>query len=139
MPAAEQDRRPNHRQHRDSGHYGRHSITHFVEFPLTAVVAHDWSFGDTSPMRILGYLLLVLGFLWLVGYCGGVGLPLPRSVAVQYIQQYPEASSFTGAEVQRAIFAGIGEYARRIPNVTLPAAIMLVGGVLLDIAKKRRG
>ena len=89
-------------------------------------------------MRIIGYILLIFGFLWLaLGVALPLDGPLVRGVGLRNFDKYPEASTFSGAEVQEAIRIVLLEYRDETPGVMWPAAVMLAGGVLLDVAGRR--
>jgi hypothetical protein len=88
-------------------------------------------------MRAIGYILLIFGFLWLVLWCGGSVGPLTRSIAIENFQKYSENGKYSGNEVCDAIRNVLEEYRENAHGIALPAAVMLVGGILLDIASKR--
>jgi hypothetical protein len=88
-------------------------------------------------MRIFGYILLILGFLWLVVWCGGSVGPLTRSIGIENFKKYPEARQYSGSEVCDAIRSVLIEYQENAHGVVLPATLMFAGGVLLDVAGRR--
>jgi hypothetical protein len=88
-------------------------------------------------MRITGYILLAAGFLWLATWCAGSADSLTRSIGAEHLKHYPGFAKYSGDEVCDAIRSVLTEYHDNARGVTLPAALMLVGGVLLDIARRR--
>jgi hypothetical protein len=88
-------------------------------------------------MRAIGYILLIFGFLWLVLWCAGSVGPLTRSIAIENFQKYHQADNYSGNEVCDAIRSVLEEYKENAHGVALPAAAMLVGGILLDLAGRR--
>jgi hypothetical protein len=88
-------------------------------------------------MRAIGYLMLILGFLWLAIWCAGSVGPLTRSIGMEHFKQYPEIGKYSGDEVGDAIRSVLAEYQENARGITLPAVLMLVGGILLDIANRR--
>jgi len=88
-------------------------------------------------MRIFGYILLILGFLWLAVWCAGSVGPLTRSIGIENFKKYPEARQYSGSDVCDAIRSVLDEYQENAHGVILPAALMLAGGVLLDVAGRR--
>lgn len=88
-------------------------------------------------MRKTGYILLLFGFLWLVTWCAGSVGSLTRSIGIEHFKQYPEIGKYSGTEVCNAIRGVLMEYEEHAHGVTLPAALMLVGGILLDFANRR--
>ena len=89
-------------------------------------------------MRFIGYILLLVGFLWLVGWCAGSVRPLLRNIGIEHFQNYPANKTFSGDQVCAAIRSVISEYLDCQHGVILPATLMLVGGVLLDFSGRRR-
>jgi formylmethanofuran dehydrogenase subunit D len=88
-------------------------------------------------MRVIGYILLIFGFVWLAVWCAGSVEPLTRSIATEHFKHYPGFVKYSGDEVCDAIQSVLTEYREDAYGVTLPAALMLVGGILLDIAGRR--
>ena len=89
-------------------------------------------------MRIIGYIFLVVGFLWLVVWCAGSVRPLLRNIGIEHFQNYPATKTFSGDQVCDAIRSVISEYWDCQHGVVLPATLMLVGGVLLDFSRRRK-
>jgi hypothetical protein len=88
-------------------------------------------------MRIIGYILLVLGFLWLAIWCAGSAAAVARSVGIENFKKYPAAQTYSGEQVCDAMRSVLDECAENAHGVLLPASLMFVGGVFLDIASKR--
>jgi hypothetical protein len=88
-------------------------------------------------MRITGYILLLLGFLWLAVWCAGSEDSLTRSIGSEHFRKYPDFAKYSGGEVCDAIRSVLDETRQRTRGVTFPAVLMLVGGLLLDITGRR--
>lgn len=88
-------------------------------------------------MRLLGYMSLIAGFLWLAIWCAGSVDPLTRSIAIENFKKYSESKTYSNAEVCDAIRSVLTEYKENAHGILCPAALMLAGGILLDRAGKR--
>ena len=88
-------------------------------------------------MRITGYILLTIGFLWLAIWSAGSVNSLTRSIGPEHFKHYPGFAKYSGDEVCDAIRSVLAEYHDKSRGVTFPAAVMLIGGVLLDVANRR--
>jgi len=88
-------------------------------------------------MRISGYTLLILGFLWLSVWCACSVGPLTRSIGIENFKKYPENRQYSSSEVCDAIRSVLIEYQENAPGIVLPATLMFAGGVLLDVAGRR--
>jgi hypothetical protein len=82
-------------------------------------------------MRILGNILTVVGFLWLLHATFYTGL-LPRAVLMDNLPKYPANLTYNGGEVHDAIRNAFHEYDEKRPGVVLPAVMMFVGAVFVD-------
>ncbi len=89
-------------------------------------------------MRKIGYTLLILGFLWLIIWCAFSVGPLTRFIGMEKFKKYPDGMSYSGEDVRHAIRSVLAEYHDNAHGVTLPATLMLVGGMLLDFAGRRK-
>jgi hypothetical protein len=89
-------------------------------------------------MRIIGYIFLVVGFLWLAVWCAGSVGPLIRSIGIEHFKQYSPTRTYSGDQVCDAIRNALIEYQDNAHGVILPAALMLGGGVLLDFNRRRK-
>jgi hypothetical protein len=89
-------------------------------------------------MRFIGYILLLVGFLWLAVWCAGSSRPLLRSIGIEHFKNYPATKTYSGDEVCDAIRSVISEYWDNEHGVVLPATLMLTGGVLLDFSGRRK-
>jgi hypothetical protein len=89
-------------------------------------------------MRFIGYILLVLGFLWLAIWCAGSAAAVARSVGIENFKKYPVAQTYSGEQVCDAMRSVLDECAENAHGVMMPAALMLVGGVLLDFSGRRK-
>ena len=88
-------------------------------------------------MRITGYILITFGFLWLAIWCAGSVVPLTRSIGIENFQKYSPSKMYSGTEVCDAMRSVLIEYQENAHGVILPAALMLVGGILLDVSGRR--
>jgi hypothetical protein len=88
-------------------------------------------------MRKIGYILLVVGFVWLVAWCAGSVRPMIRHIGIEHFKSYPDTKTYSGTEVCDAIRSALLEYQEYAHGVVLPATLMLAGGVLLDVAGRR--
>jgi hypothetical protein len=88
-------------------------------------------------MRATGYILLLLGFLWLVVWCAGSADALTRSIGSAHFKKYPDIGKYSGDEVRHEIWSVLDETRAQARGVTFPAVLMLFGGLLLDIAGRR--
>jgi hypothetical protein len=85
-------------------------------------------------MRITGYILLTLGFLWLGVWCAGSAAAVARSVGIENFKKYPPSSTYSGTEVCNAMRSVLDECADNAHGIMFPTTLMLAGGVLLDLA-----
>ncbi|HEY1490730.1 MAG TPA: hypothetical protein VGF90_06795 [Verrucomicrobiae bacterium] len=88
-------------------------------------------------MRVTGYILLLLGFLWLAVWCAGSVDSLTRSIGTEHFRKFPDIGKYSGGEVCDAIRSVLDETRERTRGVIFPAVLMLVGGLLLDITGRR--
>ena len=88
-------------------------------------------------MRATGFILLLLGFLWLAAWCAGSVDAAVRSIGPEHFRKYPDIGKYSGDEVCEAIRSVLNETRAQSRGVTFPAVLMLVGGLLLDIAGRR--
>jgi hypothetical protein len=88
-------------------------------------------------MRITGYILLLSGFLWLAVWCAGSADSLTRSIGPEYFKKYPDIGKYSGGEVCDAIRSVLNENREKSRGVTFPTVLMMVGGLLLDVAGRR--
>ena len=88
-------------------------------------------------MRITGYNLLVIGFLWLTIWCAGSVGPLTHAIAVENFQKYPPPQTYSSDQECDAIRSVLKEYQDNAHGVVLPATLMLVGGFLIGRAGVR--
>jgi len=88
-------------------------------------------------MRITGYILLMLGFLWLLVHGAGAREQAGGSVAWAD-ERLPKQETFTHRQVIDAMSEAAFAARETFPGVEGPASIMVCGGVLLDLAKRKR-
>ncbi len=88
-------------------------------------------------MRLFGYALLSIGFIWLLlGAC--LVRPRARAIVSQHYEQVARQESFTLEQVQRHIREPVFELVDSMPWFALPGALMLAGGICLDRAKRKK-
>ena len=90
-------------------------------------------------MRLVGFVLLLVGFLWLAWSEFSIG-PILR-VAVEMESQDLAADRdtlYTRGQVMNGTARAIGDFSRRLPNFMLPGCAMLVGGLLLTTGRRAR-
>ena len=89
-------------------------------------------------MRSTGYILLVLGFLWLTLWCAPSVGPLTRAIVIENLPKYPPPQTYSSEQVGDAIRSVLKEYQENARGVVLPATLMLIGGVLLGYSARRK-
>jgi hypothetical protein len=88
-------------------------------------------------MRILGYAMLVLGFLWIC--FGQVAVyPIAHAVVPANYEKIPKQDSYKLEDVQKAIRDVIFDFIQHVPSFYIGALLMLAGGVVLDRAGRRK-
>ena len=92
---------------------------------------------QTDIVRAFGYILLIIGFLWLAIWCAASVGPLTRSIGMENYHKYPDTGKYSARDVRGAIHDVLIEYQENAHGVTIPAALMLIGGILLDMASRR--
>jgi hypothetical protein len=88
-------------------------------------------------MRVTGYILLLLGFFWLAVWCAGSADAAARAIGPEHFKKYPDIGKYSGSEVCDAIRSVLDETRDKARGVTFPAVLVLVGGLLLDVAGRR--
>ena len=87
-------------------------------------------------MRIVGYILLVAGFLVLLGPQLGL-VQSAISIAYKQATRLPTKDSYTRNEVRDVAMSAALSVARAVPSGIVPGLMMLVGAVLVDQARRR--
>jgi hypothetical protein len=88
-------------------------------------------------MRLLGYILLLLGFAWFC-YMPVTLFSSVRSLTDQQMIKIPERQSYSRDDVYQDVRSGIFAFAEQWPSFLAGALPMLVGGIILDLAGRRR-
>ena len=88
-------------------------------------------------MRYLAYAMLITGFFWICIDQFKIG-PIQRKVAMEIYGKLPRQTTFKPKEVQQVVSDTIQAYGRLIPSFYIGAFLMLGGGMVLDIAKRRK-
>jgi len=88
-------------------------------------------------MRIVGFILLVGGFLFL---SGNAAMSKKGSLVVmwKHSKELPKQENFTRDQVDNAISRVAFDMSRHISFMAWPAVVMLGGGILLDRARHRK-
>ena len=88
-------------------------------------------------MRKIAYILLILGFIFIClapFYLGAVG----KAVIYEHSHKIPARQSYPLEDVQNAIRDAVISYASKQPPYYIGALFMLIGGILLDVASRRK-
>jgi hypothetical protein len=82
-------------------------------------------------MRIVGYSFLILGFLWLLVWCGSAAtFSLTRAIGIEHFKKYSPNAQYSGADVVDAIRDVLTEYRSEQLRVGTPGVLMVVGAIL---------
>lgn len=83
--------------------------------------------------RVLGYALLLVGFLWLF-----IAIPMATHVASRRVLQHSDVrladrtqSTFTTREMEIEVRASVQDAFDNYPRNTIPTLLMVVGGIIL--------
>jgi 3-dehydroquinate synthetase len=88
-------------------------------------------------MRLIAHAMLILGFVWIC-FCQFEIRPIMRIVGVTQAGKIPKQESYKSQDVVAAVHDTAVEMADRIPSFYIGALIMLGGGVILDMATRRK-
>jgi hypothetical protein len=89
-------------------------------------------------MRIVGYLLLVLGLLSM-SYLHYAHLHDAKLRALAFtVPLAPEGRAYDASEVREIVRRALDEMGRNMPSTPPTAIMMVAGAVLLDIAGRRK-
>jgi hypothetical protein len=91
-------------------------------------------------MRLLGYILLIVGLVWICQIWFFTSTS-SRPVLEAADGRYPATQSYSGSQMQQAYRDVLLDYQRieaRLPFLVISATLMLIGGVLVDVAGRRR-
>ena len=84
-----------------------------------------------SGLRLTGYALLIIGFLWLLASA----LLFPVSItaaASRHSDTLPRKETYDSQEFYSAVWAFASRVRREPPWIVTPAVLMLAGGLLLS-------
>jgi hypothetical protein len=90
-------------------------------------------------MRYLAYAMLISGFIWIC--FGQLSIyPIARAVTLASYDKIPIPPQpyFKTEDIQRAIRDSVSDFAHHVPSFYIGALLMLGGGVVLDIAGRRK-
>jgi hypothetical protein len=85
-------------------------------------------------IRLLGFILITLGYIQLLLWFAYTIVPLPRSIFVEMDDKYPPTKMYSHAEVLDAVSSVAIKYKSNSIEVIALASLMLFGGVLLDVS-----
>ena len=88
-------------------------------------------------MRLLAYAMLFFGFVWICFRQFEIR-PMTRAVMVAQADKIPKQQSYKLEDVLTAIHDASVDMADRIPSFPIGALIMLGGGIILDMAARRK-
>jgi hypothetical protein len=88
-------------------------------------------------MRILGYAMLVIGFVWICFWQFGMW-PIRDHVIVSNYDKIPKQQSYKSEDIQKAVRDVGVDFYNQSPSFYIGALLMLGGGVVLDIAGRRK-
>jgi len=88
-------------------------------------------------MRKTGYTLLILGFVFIC-WAQGAFYAVGKAETYEHSHKIPAQQSYTLEDVQNAIRDALISYASKQPPHYIGALFMLVGGILLDVAGRRK-
>jgi len=92
-------------------------------------------------MRIIGYLLLILGFILMPAVFMAEYHAISGEVPALVLYSLPaggDTKAYTWHEWNEVLDRAFDEKAKTIPTIYAPTVMMLIGGILLDIAGRRR-
>lgn len=87
-------------------------------------------------MRITGYILLTLGFLWLAIWLAiwrevAVGA-VTRGIVIENTKRYSDSKTYTNGYICGVVQQVLIEYGEKASGVVIPSVLMLLGGFFLD-------
>jgi len=90
-------------------------------------------------MRLFGYILLIVGFVWFCILSIAVFSEVRPLTDRQMREIPPDKQSFTRDDVYQDVRHGVFNFASELPSkFILGAFLMLGGGVILDVAGRRK-
>jgi hypothetical protein len=92
-------------------------------------------------MRIIGYLLLISGFILMpaifMAEYHAISIQVPGLIA-RSLPAGDDTKAYTWHEWKEMLGRAFDEKAKTIPSIYAPTIMMLIGGILLDIAGRLR-
>ena len=87
---------------------------------------------------MLGYILLILGALYLF-WLSQTNFLEGRTMTARHIHELPATQTFTDRDVEVISRESVSDFARLLaPKLLVGAALMLCGGICLDLAERRK-
>ena len=89
-------------------------------------------------MRILAYAMLISGFVW-VCFDEFIKIgPVQREVWTESTSKIPKQQSYKLEDVEQSVSNTIQIYGHLLPSFYIGALLMLGGGIVLDVAGRRK-
>ena len=93
--------------------------------------------GYLRFMRILAYAMLISGFFW-VCFCQFEIHGLERAALSAQFDKIPKQQSYKPEDIEHAVSETIQTYGQHLPSFYVGALLMLGGGIVLDVAGRRK-
>ena len=91
----------------------------------------------TMFMRIFGYTMLISGFMWICFWQFGMW-PIRDHVIIVNCDKIPKNQFYKSEDIKKAIRDVGVDFYTQAPSFYIGALSMLVGGIVLDIARRRK-
>ena len=89
-------------------------------------------------MRKLGYILLILGFIWFCLTASGT-VGEVRPLTDQHMKELTDKQAYTRDDVYGAIRHAVFDFATILPLWYFPSVLLMFsGGIILDVAGRRK-
>ena len=91
-----------------------------------------------SRSRVLGFVMVIVGFLWLSLAAFAITGPVAREVAKEQMTRVAESAqtTFIEREVNQFIVEALRSHRELSPSIMLPGIVMFLGGVLIFFSTK---
>ena len=102
---------------------------------------HCFKLAVFETMRTIGYILMLLGFIWLFANAFGNSVS-PNPILNYFDKRYPDARNYSAVELRQAYRDMVWDYIvyndrKQLLMFFPPASLMLIGGILLDMALRQ--
>jgi hypothetical protein len=91
-------------------------------------------------MRLLGYILLILGFVSMPFYFQAEYRVLGGELmqrAYAHVRDSGDTKTYTPHEIGDILFKAYQEAGKSVPVLCFPLFVMLAGGIILDVAGRK--